>query len=466
MSDGRQDGDVSTVLRAAPRARSLTTPCFSVEIVEGPERGLAFTLDESRAARALIGTGPACDLRLTDPLVSRRHAAIDVSGEELRLVDIGSSNGTAVNGCRVKEAYLRGGELVHLGETSLLVSLVEAAASIELSGATSFGRLVGSSVEMRRLYPLCERLAQGTVPILLEGETGTGKELLAEAIHAASPRANGPFIVFDCTAVPPTLVESELFGHERGAFTGAVSARRGVFEQAHGGTLFIDEIGDLDIALQPRLLRALQESSVRRVGGDKWLQVDVRVLAATRRNLDQEVAAGRFRDDLFFRLAVARIELPPLRERRGDVSVLAHHFWKVLGGKGALPYELLRRYEEYAWPGNVRELHNEVARRITMGDAELPARRTTQGPASAPGSEPAPPGSLGDPRAPGDFIDEVVAQALPFPRARDRVQEEFLRRYVEHALAREGGSVARAAAASGIALRYFQQLRARGGGTK
>jgi two-component system response regulator HydG len=454
MSERREDGEVSTVLRAAPRARA--TPCFALEVVQGLELGHALSLDESRAARALIGTGPACDVRLTDPLVSRRHAAVDVSGDELRLVDLGSSNGTFVNGCRVKEAYLRGGELVQLGETCVRVALLEAAANIVLSGATSFGRLVGSSVEMRRLYPLCERLAQGAVPVLLEGETGTGKELLAEAIHGASPRSSGPFIVFDCTAVPATLVESELFGHERGAFTGAVSARKGVFEQAHGGTLFIDEIGDLDIALQPRLLRALQESSVRRVGGDKWIQVDVRVLAATRRNLDLEVQAGRFRDDLFFRLAVARIELPPLRERRGEVAVLAHHFWKTLGASGALPYELLRRYEEYAWPGNVRELYNEVARRITMGDTELPARRMTQPPsASAEG----PPSSI-------NFIDDVIAQALPFPRARDRVQEEFLRRYVEHALARHGGSVARAAAASGIALRYFQQLRARGGGSK
>src|SRR5262249_18069079 len=156
------------------------------------------------------------------------------------------------------------------------------------------------SVEMRRLYPLCDRVAQSDIPVVIEGETGTGKEVLAESIHAASARANGPFMVFDCTAVPPSLVESELFGHERGAFTGAVAQRRGIFEQAHGGTLFIDEIGDLDVSLQPKLLRAVQRSEVRRVGGDKWIPVDVRILSATRRDLDREVAAGRFRDDLFF----------------------------------------------------------------------------------------------------------------------------------------------------------------------
>src|SRR5262249_22135835 len=194
-----------------------------------------------------------------------------------------------------------------------------------------FGRVLGASREMRRLYPLCERLAASRVPVVIEGETGTGKEILAESLHEAGPRTAAPFAVFDCTAVPANLMESELFGHDRGAITGAVMTRKGILEEADGGTLLIDEIGDLDLQLQPKLLRALERGEVRRVGGDRWLKVDVRILAATRRNLDVEVQEGRFRDDLFHRLAVARIELPPLRERKGDVAVLASHFSEEMG---------------------------------------------------------------------------------------------------------------------------------------
>ena len=294
---------------------------------------------------------------------------------------------------------------------------------------------------MRRLYGLCERLAASDVPIVIEGETGTGKEVLAEALHEASGRASGPFVVFDCTAVPPNLVESELFGHERGAFTGAVAQRKGVFEQAHGGTLLIDEIGDLDPTLQPKLLRAIERSEVRRVGGDRWVRADVRIIAATRRDLDHAVQEGRFRDDLFFRLAVGRIELPALRDRRGDVSVLAHHFWRDLGGTGEIPYDVMQRFERHTWPGNVRELRNAVSRHLAVG--ELGAMATESA------------------RIEHDPIDAILAMDLPYPRARQMAQSEFERRYLERVLAAHGGNVARAAAASGIARRYFNIILAR-----
>jgi DNA-binding NtrC family response regulator len=309
---------------------------------------------------------------------------------------------------------------------------------------SSFAKTVGGSREMRRLYPLCEKLAAANVAVVIEGETGTGKEVLAESIHEMSPRARGPFVVFDCTAVPPALVESELFGHERGAFTGATQTRRGVFEQAHGGTLLIDEIGDLDLTLQPKLLRALERMEIRRVGGDRWIKVDVRLLAATRRDLDREVQAGRFRDDLFHRLAVARIELPPLRHRRGDVTMLAAQFWRDLGGDPRqLSPDILHRWEDYTWPGNVRELRNTVARQLAMGDLEAPRFD------EVPGA--------------GDSLDRFVDSGLPFPQARDRVLEEFEQRYVERLLEKHGGDVAAAAAASGIGRRYFQKLKARSG---
>jgi DNA-binding NtrC family response regulator len=368
---------------------------------------------------------------------------------------LGSTNGTIVNGVVISDATLRGGENVRLGETILRVDLISPDTVVPLSTATSFGRLVGASTEMRRLYPLCERLAAVNVPVLLEGETGTGKELLAEALHEQGPRANGPFVVFDCTAVPANLVESELFGHERGAFTGAVAKRKGVLEQAHEGTLLIDEIGDLDPSLQPKLLRAVERSEVRRVGGDQPIRVNVRLLCATRRDLDREVQAGRFRDDLFHRLAVTRIELPPLRRRKGDISLLADVFARSQNTTAApetsLPESLLLRWEDYPWPGNVRELRNAVLRYLALGElAPLPLE-------DAPPSSARPPSERFEP----GVLESILGMKLPFSSARQRLLAEFERRYVTSLLAEHGGNVMRAAAASGIARRHLQRVRAR-----
>ena len=450
-----QDDDLSTKLRVSADADSTTAPAFELIVLEGPDAGARFALDGSGPARVLIGQSPACVFRLSDPHVSRRHAALHhAGGPEVQLTDLGSRNGTFLNSARVADAFLRGGEVVRMGESALSLALVDSARRVPISSATSFGRVVGASVEMRRLYPLFERLAASDVPVVIEGETGTGKEMLAESLHERGPRAKRPFIVFDCTTIAPSLVESELFGHERGAFTGAVAARKGLFELADGGTLFIDEIGELDLSLQPKLLRAIQSSQVRRVGGARWMRVDVRVIAATRRDLDAEVQEGRFRDDLFFRLAVARIELPPLRARAGDVAVLAHHFWRELGGGNRPPpYDMLQRCEAYRWPGNVRELYNEIARRLAFGDIDpgsfAPPQRGQVARAD---------GTRADPR---DFLDSVVALDLPLSRARERVLDEFHRRYVQHVVAQHGGNVTKAAAASGLAHRYFQILRAR-----
>jgi DNA-binding NtrC family response regulator len=306
------------------------------------------------------------------------------------------------------------------------------------------------------------------VPVVIEGETGTGKEILAEALHEQGPRAAGPFVVFDCTAVLPGLVEAELFGHERGAFTGAVGQRKGLFEQAHGGTLLVDEIGDLDAALQPKLLRAVERGEVRRVGGDRWMKVDVRILAATRRDLDQAVQEGRFRDDLFHRLAVGRIELPPLRERRGDVAQLATHFWKALGGGERGPDAgLLARWEALPWPGNVRELRNAVARQIALGELAVhpgddeagDEGRAAEGAEAGAGPGVARGGTNGGPER--DFIAGIVASGVPLIRGREQVVDEYERRYIERVLAEHGGNVVHAARASGIARRHFQRLRAR-----
>jgi two-component system, NtrC family, response regulator HydG len=438
----RKGFDEATVRRPTlPESTSIAT--WAVTVSEGPDRGRRFELD-GQLSRALIGIGPACEMKLSDVEVSRRHAVLDGSESPLRLTDLASTNGTFVNGVKVLDAHLFGGESVRVGQTTLRVELVKEAAQVPLTQGSCFGRTLGGSFEMRRLYPLCERLAATAVPVIIEGETGTGKEVLAESLHERGPRANAPFMVFDCTTVAPNLVESELFGHERGAFTGAVGTRKGVFEQAHGGTLFIDEIGDLEGPLQPKLLRAIQRGEVRRVGGDKTIRVDVRIIAATRRDLDREVQEGRFREDLFFRLAVGRIELPPLRRRHGDVALLAASFWEELGGQGELPYALQTRWEAYEWPGNVRELRNEVARQAALGDLADLDRRAREEPASS-----------------RDPLTATLAMDLPFARAKERLLAEFEGRYVERIVAQHGGNVSHAAASSGLALRYFQILRAR-----
>jgi DNA-binding NtrC family response regulator len=432
--------DTATAL--APRRRvDGESARFRITVVEGLDRQACLVIDRASLSRVYVGTSPTCELRLTDRRVSRRHLALELVDDGLRVSDLDSTNGTYVEGVRIYRVLLAGNQLVRVGDTTLRVEGERAIVAQASSEATSFGSTIGASPEMRRLYPLCEKLALSDVPVLIEGETGTGKEVLAESLHAQSPRAQGPFVVFDCTGVPPTLVESELFGHERGAFTGSVATRRGVFEQAHEGTLLIDEIGDLDIALQPKLLRAVQRGEVRRVGGDRWLKVDVRVLAATRRNMDKEVQDGRFRDDLYFRLVVARLELPPLRARQGDIALLASHFWREGGGAGEVPYELLRRFERHDWPGNVRELANAVTRYLAIGDQDLPASPT---------------GSSS-----GDVIRDELERGTPFRLARDRVLAEFERQYLENMLTRHGGNVTRAAQASGIGRRYFTMIATR-----
>ncbi len=460
---GSEDTGTFLLSRPETNTSTSTTASYVLHVASGPDAGNRFVLDGSTPSRVLAGKSPACEIRLTDSSVSRRHAAFDVTGQRLRLTDLDSTNGTFVNGVAVVDAFLDGGEFVRMGNTSFHVQLLDATKPVNISARTSFGNVVGASEEMRRLYPLAERLAQSDVSVIIEGETGTGKEVLAESIHQMSARASGPFVVFDCMSAPPTLLESALFGHEKGAFTGAIAARPGCFERAHKGTLLIDEIGDLDISLQPKLLRAIQRMEVQRVGGSKTIKIDCRVLAATRRDLDREVQAGRFRDDLFFRLNVARIELPPLRKRRGDIELLGRHFWKLLGGENIpIPPKLLQRFEDYAWPGNVRELYNTVARHVALGDlavfddsrdANAPAQQGTgafkEKPAPAVQSEI------------DDFISSVLGMDLPLPDARQRVVDEFERRYLERALKVHGGNVTKAAAASGVARRYFHLLRAK-----
>jgi DNA-binding NtrC family response regulator len=275
--------------------------------------------------------------------------------------------------------------------------------------------------------------------VLIEGETGTGKELLAESLHEKGPRAAGPFVVFDCASVSGAPALERLFGVEGGA--------PGAFEQARGGTLLLDEPAELDTEAQAGVLDALAQKQILREGGRDWTPIDVRILVASRRDLDAEVQAGRFREDVLQCLAVARIELPPLRRRKGDVGLLARHFWRVVGGGDNVPADFAARLEAYAWPGNVRELANVVARRFADGEDEV----TTAG---------APQAELSEPTL-QTALERILESDMPFSRARAAALVEFERRYVARVLARHGGHVGRAAAASGIARRYFQVLRGR-----
>jgi DNA-binding NtrC family response regulator len=425
--------------QAGARDESEAASIFAVQVIEGPNRGQTLVFDGTRSSPALVGQSNVCDMRLSDRRASRRHASIVHEGARLRLTDLGSTNGLFVNDVRVECALLRGGESIRVGDSVLRVTRAGLAAAAPPEERDRFGRLLGKSPVMRRLYPVLDKLASSAIPVTIEGELGTGKEALAEALHQKGPRAAGPFLVFDCAVTPQRFVESTLFGD---------ATRAGLFEEASGGTLLLDEIAELDVGLQARLLRTLEHGTIQREGTRDVRKVDVRVLATSRRDLDREVQAGRMREDLFYRLAVARVELPPLRRRTGDVAFLAEHFWRELGGVGPLPGALSARLVDDDWPGNVRELRNVLTRRLALGaDADTDVLPPSAAPA---------PAALAM-----DFIDKTLAEEPVLGRARHKVVEECERRFVTKTLAAHGGNVTRAAIASGLALRYFQVLKAR-----
>ena len=332
--------------------------------------------------RASVGSARGNDVALEDPTVSRFHFEITRRRDGLHVVDVGSKNGTFVNGVRVVDAILEGASELRAGDTTVAVRVQERPELVEEPYRTHFGQLLGQSAPMQQLFRLLGRLALVDTPVLVHGETGSGKELVARALHEEGRREAGPFVVFDCGAVAPTLAESELFGHARGAFTGADVAREGAFERADGGTLFLDEIGELDPALQPKLLRALESKTIRPVGGDADRKVDVRVVSATHRDLRQMVNDGRFREDLFHRIAVFTLRVPPLRERPDDLVVLAQHFLtRALAGTDfsaasapSLTSASIARLTTRSWSGNVRELKNVIERALVLGDLEAAAQ--------------------------------------------------------------------------------------------
>jgi len=353
-----------------PRRRDTTQQIELSEALAPPARWLRLVGPDGTVEREplgrrrlRIGSGSDVDLMVADPHVSRLHCEVEPTPIGVVLRDLGSTNGTFVGGAAIREVILAPGVFAMLGSTRLSVET-----DAPIAELSTFGNAVSASPMMGAVFAMLDKLAASEVTVLLTGETGSGKDVLARATHEQSPRAAGPLVVFDCGAVTASLIESELFGHEKGSFTGAVAERAGAFERAGGGTLFLDEIGEMPLDLQPRLLRALEQREVRRVGGSVELPVDVRVIAATNRDLGAEVAAGRFRQDLYFRVTAAVVEVPPLRARPEDLPLLVE---QMLEGRATATPAAMTALAAYDWPGNVRELRNVVTTAVAMLDGNV-----------------------------------------------------------------------------------------------
>lgn len=437
--------DVETLLVtgiANSRARERVTRCCC-RVVEGRDAGQQVFLG---VKPIVVGADGSCDLTLRDPAVSRRHLKLTLTGEGIQLEDLQSTNGTYWMGSRVQRVLVPLGASVHIGATVLRLSRVETQA-IPPSTRTQFGGLVGQSLAMREVFAVLELASSAEVSILIEGESGTGKECAARAIHDHSPRAGGPFVVFDCAAVNEQLADSQLFGHRRGAFTGAVSDRPGAFVSAKGGTLFIDELGELPLTVQSKLLRALEQREVLPVGSDRPVPVDVRVVAATHRDLARMVAEGRFRFDLYHRLAVVHIALPPLRERLEDIPAMIGHFYTSRGRHPPdCTGENMRRLQSHSWPGNARELRNVLERAWAMSGAEGDKEEfshlrlwisPTESTAAAP---------------------LAVDLSLPFKEAKERQLERFEQAYLEGLFNACGRNIARTARHAELSRRHLREL--------
>jgi DNA-binding NtrC family response regulator len=414
---------------------------FRLEVVEGAEPRAAC---ESVSDRCSVGSHDLNQLVIADPTVSRFHCEVRLEKEGAVVRDLSSRNGTIVDGVAVREAYLRGGSLLRLGRTMVRFDFSTESNPLPVSERTSFGPLVGNSIPMRAVFALLERAATSDATVLLEGETGTGKGAAAEALHLASARAGKPLVVVDCGAIAANLLESELFGHQKGAFTGAAGGRVGLLEEANGGTIFLDEIGEMPLDLQPKLLRALESREIRPVGANNTIPLDVRVVAATNRDLRAEVNAGRFRPDLFYRLAVVRIVMPPLRQRSEDLGLLMERLLDSLGvaEEQRVPLrtpEFQAALQHSTWSGNIRELRNFLERCVVLERA-LPVGETSSVP-----------------------VEGQVDSSMPFSEARRRALDAFERRYLQGLLQAHQGKVSQAALSAGIDRVYLYRLLRRHG---
>ncbi len=424
--------------RAAARP-GVPPPGLCAFVLTGAHKGSQRPL----GGRFTIGKAPDNDLVLSDDTVSRHHCEIVKAPDGLHVRDLGSTNGTKIDGVRVREATLTPGAVLKIGEVEVALRPSTFRVEVLPSERTEFGKVLGESLAMRTIFGVLERIARTDATVLLEGETGTGKDLLARAVWQASPRAGKPFIVVDCGAVTYSLLESELFGHERGAFTGAVATRQGAFELAEGGTVFLDEIGELPLDVQPKLLRVLETREFRRVGGNRTLPTNVRVIAATKRDLLREVQAGKFREDLYFRLAVVPLTVPPLRARREDIAALVTHMLRAAGGdRLRVAPETLASLEAHDWPGNIRELRNVLDRAVYMAQAAGAEEITF---VTLPSGE----------RAHASFHFEADKS---YRDTRSKYDAEFERAYVRWLLGRHHGNVSAAAREAKMDRKHLHDL--------
>jgi DNA-binding NtrC family response regulator len=421
-------------------------------VVEGKARGNKITLDKNLVK---VGKRESNDLVIPDKAVSRNHFEIEYQSDSFLLRDLSSTNGTFLNGSRVKEAYLAPGDVIRIGNTNLEFVAFDEKVQIEPSAREEFGDMVGKSRKMRQIFSILEKIAPTHATVVIEGETGTGKDLVARAIHEHSARKDKPFVVFDCSAVAPNLIESELFGHEKGSFTGAVKARAGVFEVALGGTVFLDEIGELTADLQPKLLRALEQREVKRVGSNTTTKIDVRVICATNKNLRKEVDEGRFREDLYYRLSVVKVLLPPLRDRPEDVPVIIERLLSR-GKYNELPDgtlkvtrvedDALKALARYDWPGNVRELSNVAERAVSFVDGNSINKSHLDFIFAEM--------SHGEERTERMAVDADI----PFKDAKQRVVESFEKEYLEELVKQHGGNLSKAAREAKIDRKHLRNL--------
>lgn len=436
----------------------------SLLVLDGPDSGAVLEL---ALGTHVIGSASECDLQLSDPEVSRRHLELVVGTTSIKARDLGSKNGSFFLGSRFDAIAIRLGATVRIGQTEMRV-LGGAMVGAEPPERDRFGPLLGQSVAMRRVFALLERLARSELPVLITGETGTGKDVAARALHAASSRGDKPFVVIDLAGLTDSLVESELFGHVRGAFTGAVTDRVGGFEQAGGGSVFLDEIGEMSLAVQPRLLRVLESRQVKPIGQARYRNVDARFIAATHRDLPAMVEQDRFRADLYHRLAVASVAMPPLRDRPEDIPLLIDHVIAGLRERDpeqrqlVIPDDILSALCGLSWPGNVRQLRNVMERAYSLvGDDRVVS-------AALLGLDPRTDGSRDDgvdeadegEAAADEDIERVVPVdlAIPFKQAKEQLVQSWEREYISALLAKHDGHISRAARDAGIDRVHLHRL--------
>ncbi len=440
-SDSTASIPMRTVVGARARPEPLSAQQFHLELLDTEQSGTRYPLG-GEVLR--LGKAPDNDIVLEHPTVSRHHLRVRCQGDRFLVEDLGSTNGTFLDGAQVREAYLRPGAILEAGDVRLRFSPQVAPMEIAPSSEDRLGGLVGHSLPMRQIFALLQRIAPTDSTALLVGETGSGKGAAARALHSLSRRTSGPLVVFDCAAVSDSLIESELFGHEKGAFTGAVGQRIGCLERAHGGTLFLDEVDDLALELQPKLLRALEDRVFHRLGSSVPVSFDARIIVASKKDLWAEAQAGRFREDLYFRLSVFTVRLPPLRDRKEDLPLLVEAF----GGQGLwdrLPEQVREQFLAHAWPGNVRELRNAIERARHMVD--LPGLVSEGLPRESPpwSHEPS-----------GDFLP--VSYEGDFKARKDELVRAFEREFLTRLLGRTQGNVSRAAREAGVDRKYLYSL--------